>query len=60
MVAAYATVLLSMLFVVGMKVVVQNELDYRTGLIVGVSSWAGGGFQNRVIFPEYFRRGPVV
>ena len=53
-VAAYATVLLSMLFVVGMKVVVQDELDYRTGLIVGVSFWAGVGFQNGVIFPEYF------
>ncbi len=53
-VAAYATVLLSMLFVVGMKVVVQGELDYRTGLIVGVSFWAGVGFQNGVIFPEYF------
>ncbi len=53
-VAAYATVLLSMLFVVGMKVVVQDELDYRKGLIVGVSFWAGVGFQNGVIFPEYF------
>ena len=53
-VAAYATVLLSMLFVVGMKVVVQDELDYRTGLVVGVSFWAGVGFQNGVIFPEYF------
>ena len=38
-VAAYATVLLSMLFVVGMKVVLQEEIDYRTGLIVGVSFW---------------------
>ncbi len=53
-VAAYATVLLSMLFVVGMKVVVHDELDYRTGLVVGVSFWAGVGFQNGVIFPEYF------
>ena len=53
-VAAYATVLLSMLFVVGMRVVVQDELDYRTGLVVGVSFWAGVGFQNGVIFPEYF------
>ena len=53
-VAAYATVLLSMLFVVGMKVVLQEEIDYRTGLIVGVSFWAGVGFQNGVIFPEYF------
>lgn len=53
-VAAYATVLLSMLFVVGMKVVLQDELDYRTGLVVGVSFWTGVGFQNGVIFPEYF------
>ena len=53
-VAAYATVLLAMLFVVGMKVVVHDELDYRTGLVVGVSFWAGVGFQNGVIFPEYF------
>ena len=53
-VAAYATVLLAMLFVVGMKVVLQEEIDYRTGLIVGVSFWAGVGFQSGVIFPEYF------
>ena len=53
-VAAYATVLLAMLFVVGMKVVVHDELDYRTGLVVGVSFWAGVGFQNGAVFPEYF------
>ena len=43
-----------MLFVVGMKVVVHDELDYRTGLVVGVSFWAGAGFQNGAVFPEYF------
>ena len=53
-VAAYATVLLAMLFVVGMKVVLHEELDYRTGLVVGVSFWAGVGFQNGAVFPEYF------
>ena len=53
-VAAYATVLLAMLFVVGMKVVLHDELDYRTGLVVGVSFWAGVGFQNGAVFPEYF------
>ena len=53
-VAAYTVVLLAMLFVVGMKVVVHDELDYRTGLVVGVSFWAGVGFQNGAIFPEYF------
>ncbi len=53
-VAAYAAVLLAMLFVVGVKVVVQDELDYRTGLVVGLSFWTGVGFQNGVIFPQYF------
>ncbi len=46
--AAYITVLMAMLFVVGMKVVIQNGIDYRNGLVAGV------GFQNGVIFPEYF------
>ena len=52
--AAYVTVLLAMLFVLGMKIVVQDGIDYRKGLIVGVSFWAGVGFQNGLIFPEYF------
>ena len=53
-VAAYATVLLAMLFVVGMRIVVQDGIDYRKGLVVGVSFWIGVGFQNGAIFPEFF------
>ena len=52
--AAYLTVLIAMLFVVGMKIVVQDGADYRKGLIVGIAFWLGVGFQNGVIFPEYF------
>ena len=52
--AAYITVLLAMLFVTGMKMIIQDRVDYRKGLIVGVSFWAGVGFQNGVIFPAYF------
>ena len=52
--AAYLAVLLAMLFVVGMRIVVQDGIDYRKGLVVGVAFWAGVGFQNGVIFPEYF------
>ena len=52
--AAYITVLLAMLFVTGMKMVVQDGIDYRKGLVVGVSFWAGVGFQSGVVFPEYF------
>ncbi len=51
-VGAYTTVLLSMLFVLGMKIVVQHGIDYRGGVIVGVSFWIGVGCQNGVIFPE--------
>ena len=43
-----------MLFVVGMKMVVQDGIDYRKGLIAGIAFWAGVGFQSGVIFPEYF------
>ena len=52
--AAYVTVLMAMLFVVGMKVVIQNGVDYRNGLVAGLAFWSGVGFQNGVIFPEYF------
>ncbi len=52
-VAAYVTVLLSLLFVVGMKIVIADATDYRRGLIAGFSFWIGVGFQNNQIFPEY-------
>ena len=52
--AAYVTVLMAMLFVVGMKVVIQNGVDYRNGLVAGLAFWSGVGFQNGLIFPEYF------
>ena len=52
--AAYITVLMAMLFVVGMRVVIQNGIDYRSGLVAGLAFWTGVGFQNGMIFPEYF------
>ena len=52
-VAAYATVLIALLFVVGMRIVAEEAADYRKGLIAGVSFWLGVGFQNSLIFPEY-------
>ena len=53
-VAAYLAVLQATLFVVGMNVVVQDGIDYRKGLVCGVAFWMGVGFQNGMIFPEYF------
>ena len=52
-VAAYATVLLSMLFVLGMTVVIQDGVDYRKALVAGVSFWVGVGFQHGLIFPDF-------
>ena len=52
--SAYITVLLAMLFVVGMQVVVKDGLNYRKSLVAGMAFWIGVGFQNGVIFPEYF------
>ena len=52
-VASYVTVLLALLFVVGMRIVIQDGADYRKALIVGIAFWVGVGFQNQLIFPEY-------
>ena len=53
-VAAYIIVLMAMLFMVGIRLVLQEGMDYRNGLICGVSFWVGTGFQAGVIFPEFF------
>ena len=49
-VAAYVMVLMGMLFVQGMKIIMQDGLDYRKGVVVGISFWLGAGFQNQDIF----------
>ena len=51
-VATYLGVLLAMIFIVGMNVAMQDGIDYRKGLIIGVSFWLGIGFQYDMIFPE--------
>ena len=50
-IAAYLGVLLAMLFIVGVNIVIQDGIDYRKGMIIGVSFWIGVGFQNDMIFP---------
>ena len=52
-VAAYVTVLMALLFVVGMRIVSEEAADYRKGLIAGIAFWLGVGFQNNLIFPDY-------
>ena len=50
--AAYIMVLIALLFLQGMRIIIQDGLDYRKALIVGLAFWVGVGFQNQWIFPE--------
>jgi len=51
-VGGYLAVLMAMLFLVGIKVLLQGGLDYRKGLIAGIAFWIGLGFESEMIFPE--------
>ena len=50
--AGYLAVLLAMLFAIGLKIVVQGGLDYRGGIVVGLSFLGGVGCQYGLLFPE--------
>ena len=53
-VGAYATMLMGLLFMQGMKIVVQDGIGYRKAVVAGLSFWIGVGFQNGAIFADYF------
>ena len=53
-VGAYATLLMGLLFMQGMKIVVQDGIDYRKAVVAGLAFWIGVGFQNGAIFADYF------
>ncbi len=50
--AAYLLVLLGLLFVQGMKIVIQDGVDHRRAVMVGVAFWLGVGFENKWIFAD--------
>ena len=50
--AAFITVTMATIFIIGMKMIVQDGIDYRKGLIAGVAFWIGAGFQSGAVFPE--------
>ena len=50
--AAYIAFLIGILFVQGMRIVVQGGVNHRTAAIVGLSFWIGAGFQSQLIFPD--------
>ena len=51
-VAAYLLTVLGLLFVVGMRMVVQDGMNIRKATIVGISFWIGVGFQEGAIFAD--------
>ena len=55
--AAYITVLVVLLFVQGMRIVIQDGMDHRNAVVVGLSFWVGAGFQSGWIFPELLGEG---
>ena len=55
--AAYITVLIGLLFVQGMKIIIQDGVDHRKAAIVGLAFWVGAGFQNNWIFPDLLGHG---
>ncbi len=54
-VGGYYLVLVALLFIFGVKIVIQDGLDYRRSIIVGLAFWIGVGFKFGWIFPDYFQ-----
>ena len=50
--AAFFIVLMAMLFIVGLKIVIQDGLDKNKGFIVGAAFLAGFSLQYELIYPE--------
>ena len=50
--AAYILVLIGLLFIQGMKIVIEDGVDHRKAFIVGIAFWVGIGFQNQWIFAD--------
>ena len=53
-ITAFVTVTMATIFVIGMRVILQDGINNRKGLIAGVSFWIGAGFQSGAILPEQF------
>ena len=51
-IGTYAVVLIAILFVLGMRIVVGDGMDYRKAAIVGVSFWVGYGFQSGGLYSD--------
>ena len=55
--AAYYIVIVASLFVLGVRVLMHDGLDYRKGVAVGLAFWLGIAFELDWIFPEFLQGG---
>ena len=51
-VAAYLAVIMALLFVQGIRMVVQDGFDYRKAAVVGLAFLLGAGFQDQAVIAE--------
>ena len=51
-IGTYLIVLIAILFVLGMRIVVADGINYQKAAIVGVSFWVGYGFQSGGLFVD--------
>ena len=54
--AAFLFVMIGILFIIGVQMVVQDGIDHRKGLIVGVSFLFGVALQSGIVYPEFFSK----
>ncbi len=55
--AAYITVLVVLLFVQGMRIVINDGMDHRKAVVVGLAFWIGAGFQSGWVFADLLGQG---
>ncbi|MCY3814815.1 MAG: hypothetical protein OXG59_00810 [Gammaproteobacteria bacterium] len=51
-ITAFITVTMATIFIIGMRVIIQDGIDFRKSLIAGVSFWIGVAFQSDAITLE--------
>lgn len=51
---AFLGILIAMLFVVGMRMVIQDG-DYRKCLVAAIGFWLGYGFHGKIVFPDHLQ-----
>ena len=54
-VGVYFVILMSLLFVAGMRTILQDGISVRNATIAGLAFWLGVGAQNQAIFADHLR-----